>query len=264
MGPQVQALLDAQVPPRVLTRGRKWGIAQHSLVDVCRSGGSVALRLALTLDPAVDVGLRDSHGDSLLDRACEGDQVAVAEVLVQAGASVDDVHPMTQRSPLHLASARACTAIVEWLLDAGCQTLSTGDVVGHIPLDLACFAGHLRTAQVLVTRGARIHAPGRHAEGPLFHAIAGGSENVVAWLQDQGAEMHPKQAMAALQVGQCYRSFFHGLKSLQVNPDTLVKSTEVHQAANTGSYSVMLHELESNSTPKAKPRCCLPCQRWVQ
>ena len=31
------------------------------------------------------------------------------------------------------------------------------------------------------------------------------------------------------------------------NPDTLVKSTEVHQAAHTGSYSVMLHELESNS-----------------
>ena len=58
--------------------------------------------------------------------------------------------------PLHIASAKGFTAVVELLLQAGCSVHAREVSSGHSPLFLACKGEHLATAKLLRNAGAHL------------------------------------------------------------------------------------------------------------
>ena len=67
---------------------------------------------------------------------------------------------------------------------------------GYQPLGLACFFGHLRTAQYLINAGARVNSLSQNKMKvtPLHSAAAGGHAELVKLLLEHGADPNALQA----------------------------------------------------------------------
>ena len=131
VGSQLRELVASPIPARVLDPGRKWDGGYRRLMSLCYDGNAAAARLALILDPSLDLELRDPlDGESFLDWSCEYGRLDVARVLVEAGAEVDAVNDIGH-SALHVASKWGRTAVVRWLLEeAGSKMLDVKDKLG--------------------------------------------------------------------------------------------------------------------------------------
>ncbi|EST06382.1 Asparaginase/glutaminase [Kalmanozyma brasiliensis GHG001] len=68
----------------------------------------------------------------------------------------DSTTPLEKMQPLHLASARGYTGVVEQLLQAGCSVHAREVATGHSPLFLACKNGNLATVRLLRNAGAHL------------------------------------------------------------------------------------------------------------
>jgi uncharacterized protein len=66
---------------------------------------------------------------------------------------------------------------------------------GYQPLGLACFFGHLETAQYLINAGARVNTPSQNKMKvtPLHSATAGGHIKLVKFLLEHGADPNARQ-----------------------------------------------------------------------
>ncbi|MGA7195404.1 MAG: ankyrin repeat domain-containing protein [Anaerolineales bacterium] len=66
---------------------------------------------------------------------------------------------------------------------------------GYQPLGLACFFGHLETAQYLINAGARVNSASKNKMKvtPLHSAAAGGHTELVKFLLEQGADPNALQ-----------------------------------------------------------------------
>ena len=72
------------------------------------------------------------------------------------------------------------------------SSLDDRNELGDTPLHTVCSWGKLEAVKLLVAAGADINAEGDRGATPLFNAIIGGDEKVVAFLLSQGADKKRK------------------------------------------------------------------------
>jgi ankyrin repeat protein len=101
------------------------------------------------------VKIEDGGFTPLLFAARSGD-VASADLLLAAGAKVDDPAP-TGATPLVVATHSGNSDVARLLLERGADPNATG--AGYTPLHAAVLRGDLRVVEALVARKARIDAP---------------------------------------------------------------------------------------------------------
>lgn len=101
------------------------------------------------------------------------------------------------------------TEVVKWLLDAGADPNATGGKY-YTALQAACYAGHLEIVDVLLKRGADLHASYDEAEYPWFKqdalgkAIDSGHTVIVKRLLEKGAD--PNGCSAKSKVSALHRA----------------------------------------------------------
>ena len=141
---------------------------------------------------ASTVGLAPRGSTLLATAAFEGDEQLV-RVLLDHGSDPNEPDG-TGKGPLVYAAAKGLTPIVRMLLDAGADV---NRVYAHKLTALMWAAGYpnivvaqdgLATAELLVARGASIHAVDDRGRSPLMIAAERGHAEMVGWLMAHGAD----------------------------------------------------------------------------
>jgi ankyrin repeat protein len=103
----------------------------------CRNGTLSVARFLLSTMPAEKLLSKNSDGKNCFHLACEGSHVDVAELLVQANASLlTSLTDEALETPLHLACL-GTRSILAWILDKG-ACIDAVNFHGQTPLYLAC------------------------------------------------------------------------------------------------------------------------------
>jgi len=130
----------------------------------------------------------DIDRQTLVQKACDNNQIEIVDLLLKAGANIDASNPH-QYSPLQKACLQGHTETVTVLLDRGANIeRSTGN--GMTPLHIACDNGHAEAVTILLDRGAHIEACTRinmDGKTPLHFACERGYHEIVKILLDRGA-----------------------------------------------------------------------------
>ena len=127
-----------------------------------------------------DMKIKNDHGDSLLDIACQyGGAWIVAEVLT-GGFEINDL-----RYPLHLASRVGNFSMVKLLLDQGADANLTGDV--YDTLGAAASSGSLEIVSLLLDRGADVNLT---CGSSLASGALNGHLEMVTLLLDRAADVN--------------------------------------------------------------------------
>lgn len=101
-----------QRPPRTAGQRQLWRAVE--------SGEQDQVERALTAHPSVDVNFQsDEGGFSCLHLAAMRDQAGIAQLLLDAGAAVDQRTPTTHETPLLVAACHGCADTIRLLLDRG-------------------------------------------------------------------------------------------------------------------------------------------------
>jgi ankyrin repeat protein len=165
--------------------------APNELRDAVHDGDVEAVRAALDRGTAADG--TDFHGDTLVDIAKDRGFDEVASLLEQARAQSRRVVPSETRTdhPIHDAAERGDVIRVRELLDADPSLVERADRAGGTPLHRASVGGSRAVIELLLDRGADIHAI--HGAGlgsragyapenvqPIDLAIWGGPRTVMA------------------------------------------------------------------------------------
>ena len=186
-----------------------------SVPDRVFRGDVAAVKKALDRGEA-DVGDRFDAGFTLLDAAAISGNVAIAQLLTERGAAVNDAGNKLKRTPLFLATMNRHPGMVQWLLDHGARdSLATRDASGTTPLMVAVSSvqidrvaygtnalGHilpskrvevvppdLSVVQALLRAGADPNGPRTgHGNTALHLAAWWGHADVVALLLSHGAD----------------------------------------------------------------------------
>lgn len=127
---------------------------QHKALDLARDGETNALKLMI--DAGLPPNLADEKGQSLIMLASYHGHLETTRMLLDAGADPD------QRNDR-----------------------------GQTPLGGVCFKGYLLLVELFVERGADIHADNGGGMTPIRLAAMFGRQDVVEYLQSQGAKLSP-------------------------------------------------------------------------
>jgi ankyrin repeat protein len=90
------------------------------------------------------------------------------------------------RGPLHVASARCCTNVMDFLINSGASIALKGNT-GETPLHVAAQEGCLGGVQLLVAKGANINARDNQGHTPLKRAVEYGQDATATLLRRMGA-----------------------------------------------------------------------------
>jgi ankyrin repeat protein len=167
--------------------------------DAARKGDVKKVKELLASDPKL-VNDKDKSGDTPLHQAALHGQLAVAQVLIDAGADVkiknnyppfvpDDLgkefSTSNHQDPvilLHSQAANTTNAL-------NAQGVTSNELKdGYTPLDLAEFStSHNKLVQLLVAHGADVNARAASGATPLFWAVMRDQKDDVKFLLDHGA-----------------------------------------------------------------------------
>ncbi len=167
--------------------------------DAARKGDVKKVKELLASDSKL-VNDKDKNGDTALHQAALHGQLAVAQVLIDAGANVnaknnyppfvpDDLgkefSTSNHQDPIILLHSQAVNTTNE-LNTQGVTASELKD--GYTPLDLAEFAvNHNKMVQLLVAHGADVNARAASGATPLFWAVMRDQKDDVKFLLDHGA-----------------------------------------------------------------------------
>ena len=149
------------------------------LIDAVKARDVEAVRALLRPRPsAVDVNAAAGDGATALHWAAHRDDLAIADLLIRAGARAR-VATDAGATPLHLACTIRSAAMVERLLDAGADP-NAALLNGETVLMTCARTGDARAIAALVRRGADVNAREHaHRQTALMWAAAEGHAEVV-------------------------------------------------------------------------------------
>ena len=158
----------------------------RSLLIAADKGHERIVNLLLTL-ASPDVNATDEFHHTALEIAASRGHVAIAQALIQKGATTDDGD--NGRSPtLLLATERGSKEMIRLLIERGVNIDAT-DCNGMTSLSWAAASGQEGAAQLLVDRGANIQAKDLRGRTALSRAAYYGSEMIIQLLIDRGADI---------------------------------------------------------------------------
>ena len=163
--------------------------ADAPLVDAVRSGDIEAVRALLGQGAQVDAPAGD--GSTALQWAVHENRVAMAELLLEAGADVLSTNRYGV-GPASLAAENGSAAILERLLDAGIDantTMSGGETL----LMTAARTGDADTVRTLLAHGADPNArEAVRGQTALMWAAANNNAAAIHVLAEQGGDVHAR------------------------------------------------------------------------
>lgn len=224
---------------------RQLGAMPDDLHDAVNAGDTA--RVQYFLAHGADVNERDVGWSTPLDLAAATGQVAVAVMLLDAGADIEaanepaEMHPLhlaalgdhaemarlliergadleagdsQGRSPLTIAAAYGKVAVASEMLARGANPLAQDSVYHDTPMHYAAIVGSIEMVDLLLTQGVDVNVrSGHQGEPPLFYAVGGGKLKMVAFLIENGADpnMRDRSGVSALE---CAKQ--HAAKALEV------------------------------------------------
>ena len=167
--------------------GQAGAPTDSSVADAARRGDEAAVRDLLS--HGADVQTAHPDGMTALHWAAQGSFVAVAAVLIDAGANLDAVTRIGHHTPLHVASTTGHVDVVRVLLAAGSDATARTSS-GVTPLHLAARAGNAQAVAALLDHGADVNAlEYRWGQSPLMFAAASNRADAVTVLMERGADL---------------------------------------------------------------------------
>ena len=165
-----------------------WTVAPDATVaDAAMRSDVEAVRVLVK--QGADVNEAQGDGMTALHWAGVRGSAEIAEILINAGASVDAKTRLGAYTPLHLAARRRYAPVVSVLLAAGADAnaaTSTGDVT---PLHFAAAAGNVEVVTALLDSGADMNVAERQwGHTPLMFAAASNRVGAVRVLLQRGAD----------------------------------------------------------------------------
>ena len=159
-----------------------------SLHQAVRGGDVEAVKALLAEGADPDVARGD--GLTALHLAAQAGHTRIADLLIEAGATIDATTRIGAYTPLHLASGGAHTELVLRLIEAGADIGATTTTTGVTALHLAARAlGGEGVVRVLLESGAPVNALEKSAgQTALMFAAAAGRDLAVAELLSRGAD----------------------------------------------------------------------------
>jgi ankyrin repeat protein len=142
------------------------------------------------LKEGVDVNSAQGDGMTALHWAAMKDNVALAEMLLYAGANVKATTRMGGYTPLVLAAKSGNAAMIAALLKGGNADVNATTSTGVTPLMLAAQSGHADAVKTLIDRGANVNAKETvREETALMFAATYNRTDAMAVLLKHGADV---------------------------------------------------------------------------
>jgi len=166
--------------------------ADLRLIQAVKNRDVESVRALLTERPVrIDVNATQGDGASALHWAAHRDDLAIADLLIRAGARANVANDLGT-TPLHLACTNRSAAMVERLLAAGADagaTLPSGETV----LMTCARAGEAGPVKALLAHGADVNAKEHeHQQTALMWAVAQRHPEVVELLIEARADIRAR------------------------------------------------------------------------
>ncbi len=144
-------------------------------------------RVRALLEQGVDVNAAQGDGMSALHHAARAFDVAVAELLIGAGANLEAKTRLGDHRPLHVASASGRSGVVALLVAAGAD-VNALTTTGAAPLHFAAASGSADAVAALIGGGAEVDAREPvWGQTPMMFAAAAGRTEAIEALLEKGA-----------------------------------------------------------------------------
>jgi ankyrin repeat protein len=185
--------------------------------------------------------------DQVQSAAYKGDDGQVEALLRVSPGLVNAERALDENSsgtPLHIASSRGHTAVVQVLL-AHKAPVNARNRAGATPLQLAAANGRLGPAQCLLRKGADVNAQDDRGVSPLHAAVVAGNEGVVGILLSRGANVNAQDAAGStplhLAAARGLRAIVRDLLKHRADPNMPDENggTALHVAAKGGHAEVV-------------------------
>lgn len=156
----------------------------QQLHEAIRIGDEARANALLDADPSLVHG-GGAAGMAPLLLAIYTKRPLMAKLLLSRGAQLDAFG----------AAAMGETAVCRKFVQDDDLLLETASADGWTPLHLACFFGHLETAEMLLQMGANVMVRSANAmhNAPIHAAAAGRSQEICALLLSHGADVNATQ-----------------------------------------------------------------------
>ena len=174
--------------------------ADSPLVRAVRAKNADAVRTILR--QRIDVNAPQGDGTTPLHWAAHVDDVAIADLLIRAGAKANVAND-NGFTPLHLACTNRSSAMVERLLTAG-GNANAASLNGETVLMTCARAGDAKAVKALLVHGARVNEKEKaHDQTALMWAASQSHPDVVRLLTEAGADVSARsQAYPQTVVGE--------------------------------------------------------------
>lgn len=164
------------------------GARPDGLKDAVNAGDP--RRVQYFLAHGADVDGRDESWSTPLHLAAATGQVAIAVMLLDAGADIEAADEPAEMHPLHLAALGDHPEMARLLLDRGAK-LEAGDLQGRSPLGVAAAYGKVAVASELLTAGADpLVQDAIYHDTPIHCAAASGDVDMVKLLLSRGVDVN--------------------------------------------------------------------------
>ncbi len=157
----------------------------ESLFDA--AGRDDVEKVRALLEEGADVNATQGDGMTALHRAARTGSLAMAELLIGAGANLEARTRLGEHTPLHVASASGRSGVVALLVAAGAD-VNSRTTTGATPLHFAAASGSADAVAALLSGGAEVDArEPLWGQTSLMFAAAAGRSEVIELLLEKGA-----------------------------------------------------------------------------